>query len=480
MTRLVKKFIDFNSTLQLINGFFCILSIYLFGLKGYNEYINIFSIALALILGLVNIGMLYYEKKRRNPFIVIIIFISTIFYLGRVVTLVAYPLSVIFERDSVTVKDVNYALIFIILSNISMFIGFYLRKKNKKKSINKKKISEYSNLKTRNVIGIPLILIFIMWIQSFGIANGGMASFLIEIFFHQAVILLFSFIYIVYYFEDIPSRIRLQILFIIFSFVFFVTIGGSRGAILGILIIMLVSILVVKQKVLLSKKIIMLFLVLIPITVILYVIATFNRGLEVKEANLFTILNLMDEKNFINADTINFFLGRIFERIGFLDFSTCLIAKREIFSEVINPIYYLKSIVDHILTPGFDVFNTPRASHSLGHIAIGQEIPTKLTLAESYQSDQMGIYGEYYVMFRGYPALIIFFLMAYIFQWIYDSFNRENQLLSFLYKGLFLYLFYGYVNSFGSDWFLFEVVGTIFTGLVFNKYYVESKTLKVI
>ena len=53
------------------------------------------------------------------------------------------------------------------------------------------------------------------------------------------------------------------------------------------------------------------------------------------------------------------------ERIGFLDFSLDMIANAASYSTIINLKYYLKSIVDNILTPGFDIYDVPSATHAL-------------------------------------------------------------------------------------------------------------------
>ena len=121
-----KSMYDFNSILRGINIFLCLLSIYLHVSKGDNEYTNQTTIVLGVLLGMENIAMLIYEKKTNNPFLIILVFLITIFYLLRVCTLISVPFSEIFSRDSITVGDLNYALIFIILSNASMFFGFYL------------------------------------------------------------------------------------------------------------------------------------------------------------------------------------------------------------------------------------------------------------------------------------------------------------------------------------------------------------------
>lgn len=472
-----KSLYDFNSLLKVANIFLCILSIYLYSIEGDNEYVNQFTVVLAVIIGLENIGMLVYEKRRRNPFVIIIVFLSTIFYLARITTLIAIPLSAIFERDSVTSKNLNYALLFIILCNASMFFGFYIRRVRQVKPENEIQ-EKYSAKKIRRVILILVIMILMLGLNSMQISGGGLISFIIELFFHQQVVLLFSFVFFFYYYGNISGRGRWQLGLIILAFVFFVTLSGSRNGILGIGTMLLMSMLVVKRKVLVSKWIILSCIILIPISIFLYIAATFNRGLEEKQTNAINVLKMMDEQGFLDKERVQFFLGRIFERIGFLDFSTSLIANSEKFSGVVNPIYYSKSIVDNVLTPGFDVFNTPRVSHALGHVAIGQGIPTRDTIAESYQSDQMGIYGEYYILFLGYPALVAFFSLAYIFQWVYDFFRTKNYLLSCLYRVVLLDIFLIYMNSFGTDWIVLEIIGHVCTALFFSRYYNSSNNIK--
>ena len=49
--------------------------------------------------------------------------IITIFYVVRVVSLLHNPSSITFNRSIVTASGINYVLMFIMLSNVSMFLG---------------------------------------------------------------------------------------------------------------------------------------------------------------------------------------------------------------------------------------------------------------------------------------------------------------------------------------------------------------------
>ena len=464
-----KSFYDFNSILKVVNVFLCTLTIYVYSIEGANEYVNTFTIVLAIIIALENIGMLFYEKRTSNPFIIILVFITTVFYIARVTTLVSIPSSETFDRDSITYIDLNYALIFIFFSNASIFFGFYISRVLNFKHV-KIKRTTYSFGKTRNLLVILLFAILLVIIGSMGISLGGMIDFFVVTFFHSEVIFLFTFAFIAYHYENIPRIVLWIVILLILLFIFFVTIAGSRSGILTAGYLLLISILVVKQRFLVSKTIVLISLMLIPISIFLYIVSTFNRDLELKETNAANLFKLVIEENIFDWEKANFFLGKIYQRIGFLDYTTSLIKNKEKFTEVINPVYYTKSIIDNVLTPGFDIFNTTKASHTLGPLARGEVIPTRIEAEKIYNSDMMGVYGEYYVMFFGYPALVVIFLLAFGFQRIYDSLGIIS-LPTFMSKVLIVAIFYTWVNSFGSDWIAIELVSTISTAFLLKSFY---------
>ena len=140
------------------------------------------------------------------------------------------------------------------------------------------------------------------------------------------------------------------------------------------------------------------------------------------------IVDISKSEDIINQEGLAFFTGKTFERIGFLDFNTTMITKSDLYENVISTKYYFYSIVDNLLTPGFDIFNTAKATHVIGRLANGEPFPTRLeaALGDYYQSDMMGIYGEYYVLFYGYPALVVFFVISFFICDIIHYFISEN------------------------------------------------------
>ena len=190
-------------------------------------------------------------------------------------------------------------------------------------------------------------------------------------------------------------------------------------------------------------------------------------------------MTLLKEADLIASKDIGLLYRPIFDRIGFLDYATILIRDPQRFGKSINFTYYFKSIVDNALTPGFNVFDTPRVSHSLSYISRGEPVPTQKDITAAYQSDMLTVYGEYYVLFYGYPALIMFFVGSYIFKKIYLSIRSKDVFLFYTYRALVLFVFYNGLNSFGIDWMVLDLIGIIITVELFKNFFkMRSRKLK--
>ncbi|MDP1812038.1 MAG: hypothetical protein Q8K66_11620 [Sediminibacterium sp.] len=471
-----KSLYDLNSILKFLNGFLCILSIYLYSINGANEYVNIYTIGLAAILGLENIGMLFYEKRRRNPFIIILVFNMSVFYLLRVVTLIYNPSSATFIRDSILPGDINYSIVFIILSNISIFLGLYTSNLITVKHIDNK-VHLFSFRKLYNLFAILFFLLILIFISNIGFTGGAIGEFFVLLFFHQEAVLIFTFCFLLYYEDSISRKTFFLTSIIILTFIIFVTIAGSRSGILTAFYLFLFSVLVVKKRFLIRRFFLLIGILVIPISLLLFVFSTFNRNLELKEKNPFVIFTLIKSEDIINQEGLDFFAGKLFERIGFLDYNIAMIAKPNVYADIISTKYYFFSIVDNLLTPGFDIFNAPKATHVIGRLANGEAIPTRSEAASSdfYQSDMMGIYGEYYVWFFGYPALIVFFLISFFFQRLYNVIYRNDEFVRMLFRAIILSVFFTWLNSFGTDWILIEVTTMVATGFFLKSFYLSPR-----
>jgi len=133
---------------------------------------------------------------------------------------------------------------------------------------------------------------------------------------------------------------------------------------------------------------------------------------------------------------------------------------------------YYKSIIDNVLTPGFDIYDIPKASLSLifKYKPLFQEdMITKsfITHRAIYNSDQITLYAEAKALF-GWYSLFFLYLFACLLSWIYfKKGNNSNELSSMLIRGLTLLFFVRLFNSFGFDWTLAELLPYFFISSIF-------------
>jgi hypothetical protein len=154
---------------------------------------------------------------------------------------------------------------------------------------------------------------------------------------------------------------------------------------------------------------------------------------------------------------LDLLLPPIFSRAGFFDYSAEIIAHRAEYASVFNMWSYAKSIVDNVLTPGFDVYDQPKAANALVFIYLDSGSPAKSRVEESYQSDQFGIYGEFYALF-GYASLPLLFFVAYLLKRIYVRVRSANPFVFVMKRIVVLTIFVKTLDSFGFDWTIVETL----------------------
>jgi hypothetical protein len=294
------------------------------------------------------------------------------------------------------------------------------------------------------------------------------------LFANYEIILLIVFTALIYHYNNLSLKVRFFLIISIPLIIIFITLAGSRAGMLSILMLALFSLLAVNKNFKVSKNQILSSLILIPIAILLFIGATYIRDLgTVHNSTPLSILNTQFLQNHLKNKSLNDHVNTISYRLGFLDYSTELITLKTQFSKIINPEYYFKSIIDNALTPGFDIFDIPRSSHAINEIRNGKTIINKNQMG-SYRSDQMGIYGEYYVLFRGYPAIIVFFVIAFIFQKTYELLNRTHSIKSCIYTAILLKFFYLHLNSYGIDWLFIDIVAAFLTVFLFGRFVFNS------
>jgi hypothetical protein len=305
---------------------------------------------------------------------------------------------------------------------------------------------------------------------------GRFSGYVLSAFFRLYLILLLSLLYFIINFRKISTRSRFGILGLILLFVLFNTITGSRSSLLTLAVLLVVAFLSIKGRVLLNRKTILLGILLIPLSIFLYNLATACRPVFRVVSDVFAEQKRLAVKNteyfqILREFDITQACQPVFDRMGFLDVSVDIIKHKEQYNGVINTKYYLKSIVDNCLTPGFNVFGTPRTENALKYIYNGLPSPSHQDVNNAYHADMLTIYGEYYVLFGKYPALLFFFICSYVFKRIYLALKSRNVFMLFLYRAIVLLIFYEWLNSFGTDWFVFDLISVFITVFLFKNFY---------
>jgi hypothetical protein len=227
-------------------------------------------------------------------------------------------------------------------------------------------------------------------------------------------------------------------------------------------------------------------ILLLPLFVVVligtFAISTYNRAYRNSDTPLDVrrVLEMTSEASSALSieSTLDSVLPLVAARAGYFDFSAELIAHRSEYSSVINLASYAKSIVDNVLTPGFDVYDQPKISNALRFVYEGSGPPSKeLVTADAYQSDQLGIYGEFYALF-GYASLPLFLLTGFLLKKIYVQLKSGNPFIFVMKRVAVLFVFVRMLDSYGVDWIILETLPLV-AAIYIYRYFFASKFVAV-
>jgi hypothetical protein len=227
-------------------------------------------------------------------------------------------------------------------------------------------------------------------------------------------------------------------------------------------------------KILLKKTVIFKIALMTPILILIFVITTFLRPRLEKRSNINTeTISVLKEFSF--QETINsnseIILSPVFDRIGYLDYAAELIAHENEYKTIFTTQYYLKSVIDNILTPGFDIFDIPKLSNSQKFIYNREGSPMKSKVDEAYQSDEFTLYGEFYMLFGKWFSLFFMFFLAFIFKRIYINIKGKTIFETVVIRSIILMIFFYFIQSFGLDWIASISLGFVITFLLFKRFF---------
>lgn len=479
MYKFSKNSVDLNSIIKIANltVFVTTIYIYIFKLET-NPYIDFTTLILLGMLSLQIHLILMFERRNRDPFVLLLALNITFFYLLRILTLAYIPWSDVLGRYALTVDDINITLLYIFFGIWSIFFGFTFVKF---KILPTKENSKAQRNKRINPKTIILIFIFTLIAGFYFIfwAGLGRTSFLevsrldsyINMIINHDVIIILTFTYITTNLKIIPRKYLFSIFILVIIYILFRIFSGSRGGMITLIMAALFVLLAAKNKVSLNKSaLFLIILIIIPVSMMTFDFATYTRSaLNSQQAEKIAIENFSSSLlsyQIDKTDGLVSILRPVFSRIGFLDMATDIVSNSNKYDRVINFEYYLKSVIDRIgITPGFHVFNVYLATNTLPYIYNNMDIPM---IMESYNSDQFTIFGEYYLLFKGYGSLIVLFAMAYIFKILYLSIKTRDTFSLCFYRAIFLYIFYNFwLNSFGMDKLIVETPRIILSSIIF-------------
>lgn len=467
-----KKTIDINKILKVLNLSILILLWFLYSKKGDGLYVNFDTILLGTLLSLQIGTFLIFEKKKRDPFILLLCLQMTIYFLLRIVTLLSYEFSFVFQRFPFTPADLNHSLVFILVANLVFYFGIKI---NGLRTNVFDKVLETRPVQVNLVVVVIAIGYFVAFYQKIGLGFlGGIMEMVKTLFVNLGTMLFMSIVFMLAFKDRIDSKIKRIIFIGILGMMILQTLTGSRSAILTMINYLIFGLLALHDYIKVEKKYLVVGAVLLPVMIVLFALTTFLRPRLENRSDIsgetFEVLNEFDV-NEVVLEGSDLVLAQVSDRIGFLDYCAETMSNSDRYSGIFNPWYYFKSIVDNILTPGFSVFDAPRVANATNFVYNDVGTPSLIKVSEAYQSDQFTMYGEYYALFGKWFSLIPIFFTGFFFKKIYLNLNQNNIYLFFLKRAIILSVFYSTLNSFGLDWILLDVTSIFFTYQIFKSFF---------
>jgi hypothetical protein len=455
--------IDFNSVLMGANLLFAALLVFTFSNVGGNEYIDRETVMLGMLLAGQTHIALWFERRRRDPFVILLALAMTFYYQLRLVTLTWDPFSVVFGRYSYDASNTNFALIFIIVANLALYAGLGLGRLRGGIAVRAGTWKATSPMRAVALMMVAITFAYFgghYWNED----NVPRAFNFLATFIAQDVVVLMALAYYFVFKQSLSKGSRLFIVIMVLTDIVVHTLLGSRSGIVGTLQQYIWVTLAIGGCIRFRRKAFVLGVALTPLLVgllvVSFAISTYNRAfreggtLDVSQA---FALAIEGSSELSLESTIERVVPAIADRIGFFDYSAEIIAHREEYSSVINLPAYGRSIVDNLLTPGFDVYDQPKISNALQFVYEGLGTPSKEQVSEAYRSDQLGLYGELYALF-GYASLPLFLLIAWLMKTAYGRMTSESPFILVMKRVVVLYVFARTLDSYGFDWTIVEVV----------------------
>jgi len=418
---------DLTWYLTLINAVLALGTAGLWLFAAPSSLVSGYSVLLAMALAAQNQFFLLYSRRVDSPFLILAVFGSIFFYQLRVASLLAFPWSSVLPRNPYSAENLSHALLFILAGNLAIFGGTRLG------GGGLLPILEYRSDQGRKAaVGIFFIVLLVNVLAKYA----GPLQGYIQTFFKLEYALMLTLVCLLRGSRADRAGAKYQLYAMLLVYLVYRTVSGSRSAVLTEVMLLAAAALATRGKIRLSRKVALSLLLVLPVSALLFMAGTRIRNPE----NPFNV-------------------RQIFDRAGFLDMTADLVANAPRYAGVINGAYYAKSVTDNGLTPGFNVFDSPKAANSLSIIYNGYANNSLATVSRNYQSDMLTVYGEAFVLFGPVFGLLALGAVSFLFSAAYRFLSRGGDFAFAALRAMLLYIYYYYfLNSFGADWFFVDLL----------------------
>jgi hypothetical protein len=409
-----------------------------------------------------NIFALKVQRLNGNEPLLLMIMVTSVFYIMRAISLAYYQTSGVIDFNLITIDQVNVAILYILLTNIAIFLGFICFRRAKKGVNSADIVIDYQELGRHQFILISMAFfsLSISFTSIFNIHFDGITALAFRFLAnYNPYVLLLSLFFVLSLSCDKCKRISLSLgLMLLFYGVIHSTAGSKSGGFFNIAVYTSLAFIVARDRFHMKNINIILLLLTSSVTMIVfYYYGLIQRtGLPIEH-----FLSLSLETAWF--DKIMYILEPIFSRIGYLDHTMRFFINYDLYEQNIDLAYYLKSIVDNVLSPGAVVFDAPFVNYTLKWLDYSGNMPSMELTESEYHSTILTLYSENFLLFMGWLSLIPVFLFSFLFNRFYYLIFFKRDLNIVIYRVFMLFtLFIGF-KSFGYDWNFRVVITYILT-----------------
>jgi hypothetical protein len=454
--------VDFNTILRWVNAGLVVATIAAYMVMGANADVDADTVVLATILGVQTHLALVVEARRRDPFVVLTAFLLVVYFSTRILTLILVPWSFVLDRFPYSAADTDFALLFMVVANLFLYAGFYVVRGGDRLRV--KSEGWQPRAPNRALILVVATIIFIYGKGALGLDRLPRAIQVGFVFASQSIVLLLALTFYLLFRDRLSRTYAAVLIGLLVVEMLLHSLAGSRSAFVYSFQNVVMALLAVYGVMVVSRRLVVYSVIALPLVavflVISFVVSTyvraFNAGASVSLSSAISLVRSAQE-NVGREDVVQTGLPLLLSRVGYFDYSAELIAHRREYAPVITLPAYARSVVDNLLSPGFDVFDQPRISNSLRFVYAETGKPSRVASAEAYQSDQLNLYGELYILFA-YASLPVFFVIAFLFKKAYLAARDADPYMVAAKRVVILMVFLLLFNSFGLDWLLTDIV----------------------